>query len=91
MPSWQMIQTKLVALGSHCGPNKFESYRPYASRTKKRGLAKPLFCISPWLGMVNLFQTFEDLESVKDKEADIQAVRQVLYEETENDAGVQSC
>lgn len=44
-----------------------------------------------WLGIVNLFQAFEDLESVKDKEADIQAVRQVLYEETGNDAGVQSC
>jgi len=29
---------------------------------------------------VNLFQTFEDLESVKDKPADIQAVRQVLDE-----------
>jgi len=34
-----------------------------------------------WLGIVNLFQTFEDLESVKDKQADIQAVRQVLDED----------
>jgi hypothetical protein len=34
-----------------------------------------------WLGIVNLFQTFEDLESVKDKQADIQAVRQVFDED----------
>ena len=34
-----------------------------------------------WLGIVNLFQTFKDLESVKDKQADIQAVRQVLDED----------
>jgi len=41
---------------------------------------------------VNLFQTFEDLESVKDKEANIQAVRQVLDEdEAENGAEVRSC
>jgi hypothetical protein len=25
--------------------------------------------IIPWLGVVNLFQTFDDLESVKDKQA----------------------
>ena len=36
---------------------------------------------SLWLGIVNLFQTFEDLESVKVKQADIQAVRQVLDED----------
>jgi hypothetical protein len=30
---------------------------------------------------VNLFQTFEDLESVKDKQADIQAVRQIIDED----------
>lgn len=35
-------------------------------------------CYLIWLGIVNLFQTFVDLESVKDKEADIKAVRQVL-------------
>ncbi len=33
-----------------------------------------------WLGIKNLFQTFEDLESVKDKKADIKAVRQVIDE-----------
>jgi|GEM_PF-5629204 len=33
-----------------------------------------------WLGIVNLFQTFADLESVKDKPADIEAVRQMLDE-----------
>ncbi len=27
--------------------------------------------INVWLGIVNLFQTFEDLESIKDKHADI--------------------
>jgi len=45
-----------------------------------------------WLGIVNLFQTFVDLESVRDKQADIEAVRQVLDEdETENSAEVRSC
>lgn len=33
-----------------------------------------------WLGIVNLFQTFEDLEPVKDKQVDVEAVRQVLDE-----------
>jgi hypothetical protein len=31
---------------------------------------------------VNLFQTFDDLESVKDKEADIKAIHQLLDEES---------
>jgi hypothetical protein len=45
-----------------------------------------------WLGIVNLFQTFDDLESVKDKQADIQAVRQLLDEdEAKNSAEVRSC
>jgi hypothetical protein len=35
-----------------------------------------------WLGLCNLFQIFEELESVKDKEADIQVVREVLDEES---------
>ena len=43
----------------------------------------------PWLGIVNLFQTLEDLESVKDKEADIQAVRQVIDEDVSAEA--ESC
>mgnify|MGYP001583131018 CR=1 FL=1 len=42
-----------------------------------------------WLGIVNLFQTFEDLESVKDKEADIKAVREVIHEDTSAEA--ESC
>jgi len=29
---------------------------------------------------VNLFQTFDDLESVKDKEGEIQVIRQMLDE-----------
>lgn len=48
--------------------------------------------INPWLGIVNLFQTFEDLESVKDKQADIQAVREVLDESAaDNSAEAKSC
>ena len=38
-------------------------------------------CYSTWLGLVNLFQTFEDLESVKDNQADTQAVRQLVDED----------
>jgi hypothetical protein len=33
-----------------------------------------------WLGRRDLFQTFDGLESVKDKPTDIEAVRQVLDE-----------
>jgi hypothetical protein len=43
-----------------------------------------------WLGIVYLFQTFDDLESVKDKQADIEAVRQLLDEDKptkKNDEG----
>lgn len=42
--------------------------------------------IIAWLGIVNMFQTFEDLESVKDKQADIKAVRQLLDEDKTNGA-----
>jgi hypothetical protein len=31
-----------------------------------------------WLGLVDMFQTFEDLESVKDKPADVKAIRKLL-------------
>jgi hypothetical protein len=34
-----------------------------------------------WLGLKNLFQTFEDLDSVKDKQVDTQAIRQLLDED----------
>jgi len=36
--------------------------------------------IITWLGLVDIFQfqTFEDLESVKDKEADTGAMREIL-------------
>lgn len=47
--------------------------------------------IISWLEIVNLFQTFDDLESVKDKQADIQAVRQVLDEEDKTGVEVRSC
>ena len=35
------------------------------------------------LGIVNLFQTFEDLESAKDKQVDIKALRALLAEVTD--------
>jgi hypothetical protein len=38
-----------------------------------------------WLGLYNLFQTFEDLESVKDKQTDILSVRQLLDDDTDSD------
>jgi hypothetical protein len=31
-----------------------------------------------WLGKLFLFQTFEELDSVKDKEAEVQQIRQLL-------------
>ena len=31
-----------------------------------------------WLGLSDLFQTFEDLESVVDKEAEIASIRELL-------------
>jgi hypothetical protein len=40
------------------------------------------------VGIVNLFQTFEDLESVNDKQAEIEAVRQVI---DDTSAEVESC
>jgi hypothetical protein len=41
---------------------------------------------------VNLFQTFEDLESVKDKQADVQAVREMLHVDgDENAKDVEAC
>jgi hypothetical protein len=45
-----------------------------------RKIAAFYLCYQIWLGIVNLFQTFEDLESVKDKQADIEAARQMLDE-----------
>jgi len=43
-----------------------------------RKIAAFYLCYQKWLGIVSLFQTFEDLEPVKNKEADIRAIRQVL-------------
>jgi len=43
------------------------------------------------MGIVNLFQTFEDFESVKDKQADIEAVRQVLDEDEAAQIGEAVC
>ena len=40
--------------------------------------------VFPWLGLKNLFQTFEELDSVKDKQADIQAVRELLIEDADD-------
>ena len=36
--------------------------------------------IFSWLGLSDLFQTFEDLESVVDKEAEIANIRELLDE-----------
>ena len=38
------------------------------------GLSETFF----WLGLSDLFQTFEDLESVVDKEAEIASIRELL-------------
>ena len=38
------------------------------------------FCCRIWLGLSDLFQTFEDLESVVDKEAEIANIRELLDE-----------
>lgn len=35
-------------------------------------------CCRIWLGLSDLFQTFEDLESVVDKEAEIANIRELL-------------
>lgn len=39
------------------------------------------FCCRIWLGLSDLFQTFEDLESVVDKEAEIASIRELLGED----------
>jgi hypothetical protein len=44
----------------------------------------PMIVILSWLGLSNLFQTFEDLDSVKDKEADIVSIREVLHQDDED-------
>lgn len=38
-----------------------------------------------WLGLYNLFQTFEGLDDVKDVPAEIQAVREVLESDEEEE------
>jgi len=64
------------------------SYLPYGKATKNITPFEGLYYRTiSWLSIVNLFQTFEDLESVKDKQADIQAVRQVIDEDTSAEAG----
>jgi hypothetical protein len=66
------------------------------SQSKERHLLTNEIIIT-WLGLVDIFQTFEDLESVRDKPADIQAVRRlarrsivlvVLYELNPNAIGI---
>ena len=43
----------------------------------------------PWLEILNLFQTFAELEEVKDKPAEVRAVRELL-DETDSEE-VASC
>lgn len=38
----------------------------------------PVGGLFTWLGLSDLFQTFEDLESVVDKEAEIASIRELL-------------
>jgi hypothetical protein len=38
-----------------------------------------------------MFQTFEDLESVKDKQADVEAIRKVLDGEKPKESAVEQC
>ena len=49
--------------------------------------------IFTWLGLSDLFQTFEDLESVVDKEAEIANIRELLDESDspQNDAKEPLC
>ncbi len=37
------------------------------------------FC---WLGERSIFQTFEELDSIADKEAELKEIRQLLYDDT---------
>jgi hypothetical protein len=68
----------------------WSSYLPSGKTAKNITPFEGLYYgIIPWLGIVNLFQTFDDLESVKDKEADVQAVRQVIDEDVSAEA--ESC
>ena len=56
----------------------------------KKFFKYPYICSAyTWLGIVNLFQTFADLESVKDKQADIQELRQAIDENASTE--VESC
>ena len=47
---------------------------------QNRGHWTPLAYSQTWLGKLFLFQTFEELDSVKDKEAEVQQIRQLLDE-----------
>jgi hypothetical protein len=58
------------------GQKVFELFR------RKKSTAQSVdFLIISWLGLSYLFQTLEDLVSVKDIQSDIQAIRRVLDEE----------
>lgn len=47
-------------------------------KNSPKGLQNEICTI--WLGLVNLFQTFEDLEFVKGKQAVVQEIRQLVDE-----------
>ena len=53
----------------------------------------PIGELLAWLGLSDLFQTFEDLESVVDKEAEIANIRELLDEGNpqQNDAKEPLC
>lgn len=45
-------------------------------------------CYFSWQELQYLFQTFGDLEQIKDEQTDIKAVRQLLHEAEDGEGGV---
>ncbi len=52
----------------------------YSTPINKNANHKVDVLYNNWLGKLFLFQTFEELDSIKDKEAEIQQIRQLLDE-----------
>ena len=69
-------------------PVKESSFEPNYS-----SISLPGCVLQIWLGLSDLFQTFEDLESVVDKEAEIANIRELLDESDspQNDAKEPLC
>jgi len=56
--------------------------------TKYKKPPKRLHNTYAWLGIKNLFQTFEELDQIRDKQADIRIIRQLLAEDGRGDKEV---